>query len=96
MSTLSSLLAPQLVFMITYGLASDDEVSIMTYIFFYGLLDTWTELLEVPFHYLTYDSKVHEANMGPFWGRQDLGGPHVGPMNLVICDLQSKFKEQIT
>ena len=30
------------------------------------------------------DSKVHGANMGPFWGRQDPGGPHVGPMNLAI------------
>ena len=30
------------------------------------------------------DSKVHEANMGPIWGRQDPGGPHVGPMNFVI------------
>ena len=27
------------------------------------------------------DSKVHGANMGPIWGRQDPGGPHVGPMN---------------
>ena len=34
---------------------------------------------------VTYpDSKVHGANMGPIWGRQDPGGPHVGPMNLVI------------
>ena len=24
------------------------------------------------------------ANMGPIWGRQDPGGPHVGPMNLAI------------
>ena len=30
------------------------------------------------------DSKVHVANMGPIWGQQDLGGPHVGPMNLAI------------
>ena len=30
------------------------------------------------------DSKVHEANMGPTWGRQDPGGPHVGHMNLAI------------
>ena len=22
--------------------------------------------------------------MGPIWGRQDPGGPHVGPMNLAI------------
>ena len=30
------------------------------------------------------DSKVHGDNMGPIWGRQDPGGPHVGPMNLAI------------
>ena len=29
------------------------------------------------------DSKAHEAYMGPIWDRQDPGGPHVGPMNLV-------------
>ena len=27
---------------------------------------------------------VHGANMGPIWGRQDPGGPHVGPMNFAI------------
>ena len=32
------------------------------------------------------DSKVHGANMGPIWGRQDPGGRHVGPMNLVIWE----------
>ena len=31
-----------------------------------------------------YHSKVHGATMGPIWGRQDPGGPHVGPMNLAI------------
>ena len=30
------------------------------------------------------DSKVHGVNMGPIWGRQDPGGPHVGPMNIAI------------
>ena len=30
------------------------------------------------------DSKVHGANMGPIWGRQDPGGPHVGPMDFAI------------
>ena len=30
------------------------------------------------------DSKVHGANVGPIWGRQDPGGPHVGHMNLAI------------
>ena len=29
------------------------------------------------------DSKVYGANMGPIWGRQDPGGPHVGPWNLL-------------
>ena len=30
------------------------------------------------------DSKIRGVNMGPTWGRQDPGGPHVGPMNLAI------------
>ena len=30
------------------------------------------------------DSKVLGANVGPIWGRQDPGGPHVGPMNFAI------------
>ena len=29
-------------------------------------------------------SKVHGANMGPIWGRQVPGGPHVGPMKLAV------------
>ena len=34
---------------------------------------------------LTYPgSKVHGANMGSIWGRQDPGGPHIGPMNFAI------------
>ena len=33
------------------------------------------------------DSNVHGANMGPIWGRQDPGGPHVGPMNFAIWAL---------
>ena len=32
------------------------------------------------------DSKVHGVNMGPTWGRQDPGGPHVGLMDLAIWD----------
>ena len=32
------------------------------------------------------NSKVHGANMGPIWGRQDPGGPHVCPMNFAIWD----------
>ena len=32
------------------------------------------------------DRKVHGANMGPTWGRQDPGGPQVGHMKIVIWD----------
>ena len=32
----------------------------------------------------TPDSKVHGANMGLIWGRQDSGEPYVGPMNFAI------------
>ena len=37
-------------------------------------------------HNITYntpDGKVHGANVGPTWGWQDPGGPHVGPMNFL-------------
>ena len=34
----------------------------------------------------TPDNKVHGANMGPIWGRQDPGGPHVDPMKFAIWD----------
>ena len=37
------------------------------------------------------DSKAHGANMGPIWGRQDPGGPQVGPMNFAIWDVLNKF-----
>ena len=40
----------------------------------------------------TPDSKVYGANMGPTRGRQDPGGPHVGPMNLAIWDSMSIYK----
>ena len=30
------------------------------------------------------DDKVYGANMGPTWGRQDPGRPHVGPMNFAV------------
>ena len=35
------------------------------------------------------ENKVHGANMGPIWGRQDPGGPHVGPMNFAIWGVYS-------
>ena len=33
------------------------------------------------------DSKVHGTDMGPIWGRQGPGGPHVGPMNFDVWDI---------
>ena len=40
-------------------------------------------------HALIATMEVRGASMGPTWGRQDPGGPHVGPMNLatMICDV---------
>ena len=39
----------------------------------------------MPWQFMTFpDSKVHGVDMGPFWGRQDPCGPHVGPMNFAI------------
>ena len=38
----------------------------------------WPLVIGIP------DSKTHGANRGPIWGRQDPGGPHVGPMNFAI------------
>ena len=35
-------------------------------------------------------SKVYGANMRPIWGRQDPGGPHIGPMNLAIWEAITK------
>ena len=44
----------------------------------------------------TPDSKVHGVNMGPIWGQQDPGGPHVGPMNIAIWDLTvKKYREKL-
>ena len=43
------------------------------------LANTW-------WYYNIPDSKIHGANMGPRWGWQDPGGPHVGHMNLAIWD----------
>ena len=36
------------------------------------------------FSFVCPDSKVRGANMGPIWGRQDPGVPHVGTMNFAI------------
>ena len=43
-----------------------------------GIVDIHYVVVLLPY------SKVHGANMGPTWGRQDPGGPHVGHINLAI------------
>ena len=40
-------------------------------------------------HYNHPDNKFHGANMGPIWGRQDPGAPHVGPMNFAVWALST-------
>ena len=43
---------------------------------------------DVPWRWMltmfTPDGKVHDAYVGPIWGRQDPDGPHVGDVNLAI------------
>ena len=51
-------------------------IVVVSYVFF-------TQSLMVASQAVT-DSKVHGANMGPTWGRQDPGGSHVGHVNLAI------------
>ena len=40
------------------------------------------------------DSKVHGINMEPIWGRQDPGGPRVGPMNFGIWGSKGGYRSQ--
>ena len=49
-----------------------------------SLIDGNREINITKFVSVLPDSKVHGANMGPTWVRQDPGGPHVGLMNLAI------------
>ena len=39
------------------------------------------------------NSKAHGANMGTIWGRQDRGGPHVGPTNFAIWGLSEATRK---
>ena len=50
----------------------------------------WLE--ETAFDAIYPDSKVHGANMGPTWGRQDPGGPHVGPIELCYLGIKTFFQ----
>ena len=36
------------------------------------------------------DSKVHGANMGPIWGRQDPSGPMLAPLTLLSGMLRNE------
>ena len=63
---------------IVYACESD-PIQLQLYIGHHHI-ETWTK-------WRTPDSKVHGANMGPILGRQDPGGPHVGPMNFAIWDI---------
>ena len=57
-----------------------------------GTLQSWKAVSIMLNHQLP-DSKVHEANMGPIWGRQDPGGPHVGHRNLAIWAVAGKRRD---
>ena len=46
--------------------------------------DRVSECVPVRPYAVVPDTKVHGANMGPIWDRQDPGGPHVGPRNFAI------------
>ena len=37
------------------------------------------------------DNKTHGANMGPIWGRQDPGGPHICPMIFAIWVSSTRY-----
>ena len=42
------------------------------------------------------DSKVHGANIGPIWDRQDPGGPYVDPMDFAIWEAFSLFLSYVS
>ena len=50
----------------------------------------WYHMMDILCHTVP-DRKVHGAHVGPIWGRQDPGGPHVGPMNLAIWGISREI-----
>ena len=55
----------------------------------WGPIDSKLALVQVIAWHKTgdnLDSKIHGANVGPTWGRQDPGGPHIGHMNFAIWE----------
>ena len=62
----------------------------MVYVKYVGVADSAT-ILAIPFSESLPDSKIHGANVGPTWGHQDPGGPHVGHTNLAIWAYTDSF-----
>ena len=51
-----------------------------------GLLQSYRIYIRDAWKWQWQQTRVHGANMGPIWGRQDPVGPHVDPINLPIWD----------
>ena len=74
---------------------SEMSIKIQMFSFAFNNID-WKLLAIWPRHHCVVvgwsvnypDSKVYGINMWSNWGRQDLGGPHVGPMNFAIWVFQ--------
>ena len=56
------------------------------YLFDFALPNQW-DMPHGDLYWDYTDSKVLGANVGPTWGQQDPGGPHVGHTNLVMSSL---------
>ena len=79
-----------LMFFLTQNCRNEEKIhpeGISLGAFNYGMCCCSVQLCRCKDTFVTPDSKVHGANMGPIWGRQDPGGPHVRPMNLVVWDV---------
>ena len=79
-------------------LSKINDICSTSFVLFYSLIVYW------PCSYITVnnnrwiiypDSKVHGANMGPIWGRQDPGGPRVCPVNFAICVVLFRYAQHL-
>ena len=64
-----------------------DSPNILTHLLLTALLSSHTGQ-----HKQTQIARLMGGNMGPTWGRQYPGGPHVGPMNIVIWVRSVNFR----
>ena len=64
--------------MVQVHLIRKKEDYVCVYIYIYIYICMWNMTMQSTYP----DSKVHGANMGLIWGRQDPAGPHVGPHEL--------------